>query len=108
MGASDASTGVRTAIVLIDNIVIKDAANTNVVTQWQFDDATTIEAGLPGSRPGDKWSRPPYSPVDTNAAARNEFLACDGNPAIGSLRTVAPFSADAQYFETERPFREHA
>jgi hypothetical protein len=105
-GADDAGT-TTTAIVLIDSVVIKDAANANVVEQWQFDDATKIEPGLPASRPGDKWSRPPYSPIDIAASASNTFLACAGNPAAGSMKEVVPFTAFDQYYEVSVLFAEH-
>jgi hypothetical protein len=116
VGANDAGTGdagasdagaTTTAIVLIDNVVIRDAANTNVVAQWQFDDATTIDEALADPRAGDKWSRPPFSPIDTASAARNTFLACDGNPAAGSMKEVIPFTDAAQYYEVSVLFAEH-
>jgi hypothetical protein len=105
-GASDAGT-TTTAIVLFDNIVIKDAANATVATQWQFNDATTIAETFDAGRPGDKWSLPPYSPIDNDSAARNSFLACAGNPAAGSMKEVVPFTAHDQYYEVSVLFAEH-
>ena len=105
-GSSDAGT-TTTAIVLIDNVVIRDAANTNIVAQWQFDDATSIDEALVDPRAGDKWSRPPFSPIDTAGAARNTFLACDGNPTAGSMKEVIPFTDAAQYYEVSVLFAEH-
>jgi hypothetical protein len=114
VGASDAATAdagdagtTTTAIVLVDNVVIRDAANTNVVAQWQFDNATTIAEAIVDPRPGDQWSRPPYSPIDTASTARNTFLACDGNPAPGSMKEVVPFTAHDQYYEVSVLFAEH-
>jgi len=63
--------------------VIRDAANTNVVVQWQF------------------------SPIDIAGTARNTYLACDGNPANGSMKEVIPFTDIAQYYEVSVLFAEH-
>jgi hypothetical protein len=105
-GASDAGT-TTTAIVLVDNVVIRDATNTNVVAQWQFDNASTIAEAIVDPRPADQWSRPPYSPINTANGAKNTFIACAGNPAAGSMKEVIPFTARDQYYEVSVLFAEH-
>jgi len=104
-GTGDAGTA-KTAIVLIDGVVMQDATNT-VVAQWQFNDASTIAEGLIDPRPGDKWSRVPYSPIAIASGASNTFLACAGNPAAGSMKEVIPFTDAAQYYEVSVLFAEH-
>jgi hypothetical protein len=106
-GAGSADGGsAKTAIVLIDDVVIKDANNATVM-QWQFDDGTAIAPANTDPRPGDKWSRVPYSPTAIASGASNTFLACAGNPGAGSLKYVIPFTDAAQYAEVSVLFAEH-
>jgi hypothetical protein len=97
-GAGGASDSVTTAIVLIDDVVVTSSDNTTVLAQWQFPDATTI-ADTSTARPGDKWSRTPYSSIGDTQTPSDTFLACDGNPAAGSIKNIIPFSADNQYYQ---------
>ena len=98
---------VTTAVVLLDSVIVKDASNTNVVVQWLFDNANDIVDSSSEPRPGDKWTRTPYSPIGTAAGAHDTLFMCDGNPANGSLRNVAPFTANDQYYELSVPFAQH-
>jgi hypothetical protein len=97
-GAGNASDSVTTAIVLIDDVVVTSSDNTTVLAQWQFPDATTI-ADTSTNRPGDKWSRTPYSSIGDTQTPSDTFLACDGNPAAGSIKNIIPFTADNQYYQ---------
>jgi hypothetical protein len=97
-GAGGASDSVTTAIVLIDDVVVTSSDTTTVLAQWQFPDATTI-ADTSTARPGDKWSRTPYSNIGDTQTPSDTFLACDGNPAGGSIKNIIPFTADNQYYQ---------
>ncbi len=93
--------GVTSAVVLIDSVVVDGAT---VIAEWQFDDATTISDET--NYPADKWSRIVFDPgsLGDDAGAHATFLACDGDPADGSLKAVVPFSDINQYFELGCPF----
>jgi len=104
-GTTVADSGsVTTAIVLIDNVVLKNAANTTIVKQWQFDTAADIVDSASMPRPGDKWTRTPYPAVNLAAGAHDNWAPCDGNPAPGSFRNIIPFTAVDQYYEVSVPF----
>jgi hypothetical protein len=94
------------AVVLFDSVVVKDAANA-AYKDWQF--ATAADIADVTTHPGDKWSRPPYDPgsLGNDAAAHDTFVACDGEPGLGSLKNVVPFSDANQYYELAVPFAEH-
>lgn len=104
VGGAGGATATTTAVVLIDNVVVKKAATT--VTQWQFADATTILDAAAGDTPtADKWSRSNYGyTVSGSASASDKFIACAGNPAAGSLKNIAPFTAADQQYEIRVPF----
>jgi hypothetical protein len=95
---------VGTAVILIDNVVVKNGAT--VVHQWQFADATQISNSFTPTNPGDKWSRYFYGdPASKSGAGASNLLAkCDGNPAPGSLKNVVPFTDANQYYEVDVPF----
>ncbi len=107
---ADENTGVGTgsnvtaAVVLIDDVEIKDTTST-LATSWEFADATTI-ADVNTARPGDKWSRTSYGNADITGAS-DTFLACAGNPAAGSLKNIIPFSDDNQYYQVSVLFAAH-
>jgi len=98
-------TNVTTAVVLIDDVVIDDAAST-LATSWQFTDGTTITDTNSMPRPADKWSRTSYGNADITGAS-DTFLSCAGNPAAGSLKNVIPFSDDNQYYQVSVLFAAH-
>jgi hypothetical protein len=102
-GAGGAAS-VGTAVILIDNVVVKNGAT--VVHQWQFADATQISNSFTPTNPGDKWSRYFYGdPSSKSGAGASNLLAkCDGNPAPGSLKNVVPFTDANQYYEVDVPF----
>ncbi|HWZ89491.1 MAG TPA: hypothetical protein VNW92_11595 [Polyangiaceae bacterium] len=112
LGLSPSATNpVTTAVVLIDDVVIQDSFMSKTLFQWQFGDATTIADTNTDPRPGDKWSRTALF-SDTNKVSRapgahSAFLACDGNPAAGSLKNIIPFSAPNQYYEVSVLFAAH-
>ena len=96
---SGGAPGASTAIVLLDNVVVKKAAATLI--QWQFADATAISnTSATDAPPADKWARSAYGyTVSGNAGASDAFLACAGNPTGGSLKNIAPFTAADQQYE---------
>jgi hypothetical protein len=105
------TAGASTAIVLFDDIVIYDSTKTKILFQWQFADANTIADTATDPRPADKWSRTQFfgdvNKVSRATGAHSTFLACDGNPAAGSLKNVIPFVAPSQYYETSVLFAPH-
>ena len=107
MSAAAAST----AIVLYDNVVIHDAANTKILSQWQFADGTAIADTTTDPRPADKWSRSQFfgdvNKVSRAPGAHSTFLTCDGTPAVGSLKNTIPFIAASQYYEASVLFASH-
>lgn len=102
-GAAGAGSA-TTAVVLIDNVVVKKGAATAV--EWQFANGTTIVDAAAGDTPtADKWSRSNYGyTVSGSAGAANTFLACAGSPAAGSLKNIVPFTAIDQQYEVRVPF----
>jgi hypothetical protein len=105
------AAGASTAIVLFDDIVINDVTKTKILFQWQFTDGSTIADTVTDPRPPDKWSRTQFfgdvNKVSRGAGAHSTFLACDGNPAAGSLKNVIPFVAASQYYEASVLFAPH-
>jgi len=103
-GSGGDGPGIDTAVVLLDNVVVKKAAVAK--WQWQFDDAKQISDSYTPTNPGDKWSRYFYGdPASkSGAGARNPFSKCDGSPAPGSLKSIIPFTAANQYYELDVPF----
>jgi hypothetical protein len=110
-GGKASAVPATTAIVVFDNVVIRDAANTSILFQWQFADGTTIADTTTDPRPPDKWSRSQFfgdaNKVSRAPGAHSTFLACDGTPAIGSLKNIIPFTAAGQYYEASALFAEH-
>ena len=99
-GAGGAGPAATTAVVLVDNITVKNG-NT-VVKAWTFDDGNDIADLLKGDI-GDKWLRPPFDQGGGNLAysspyAHDVFSKCDGKPA-GSLMNLVPFTDAAQYYK---------
>ncbi|HXK19363.1 MAG TPA: hypothetical protein VNG33_16245 [Polyangiaceae bacterium] len=109
-GFSAAGSGgvgsVVTAIVLVDNVIVKDAAAA-AYKSWVFADATDILDDKVGNV-GDKWVRFPFDAgsIGNNTGAHDVFSKCDGNPK-GSLKTVVPFTMAGQYFEVGLGFASH-
>ena len=103
-GGAGGAPSVETAVVLIDNVVVKNGAA--VVHEWQFANAAQISNSFTPDNPGDKWSRYFYGdPASKSGAGASNLLAkCDGNPAPGSLKNVVPFSDANQYYEVDVPF----
>jgi hypothetical protein len=97
-GSGGAAPDFESALILIDDIQVKDGAT--LEHQWQFADDTQISTLLPGNNPGDKWSRW-YGAVNTGSEIG---FSCDGNPAAGSLKNLVPFTAANQYHELGVPF----
>jgi len=104
-GAGGAGS-VVTAIVLVDNVVVKDGAAA-AYKSWLFADATDIVDDKVGNV-GDKWVRFPFdaASIGNNAGAHDVFSKCDGNPK-GSLKNVVPFTMAGQYYETGVGFAGH-
>jgi hypothetical protein len=99
-GAGGAGPEATTAVVLVDNIVVKNGATT--YKSWLFADATAILDEVVGDV-GDKWVRPPFDTNPDNLAqssafAHDVFSKCSGKPA-GSLKNVIPFVKPAQYYK---------
>lgn len=97
-------SGYQTAIVLVDNIIVKDGATTE--TSWLFENGADI-ADSTANNVGGKWLRPDFGFVPPNitleAGSHNVFAKCDGNPA-GSMKLVIPFTGAAEYFEVHNGF----
>jgi len=104
-GAGGAGS-VVTAIVLVDNVVVKDGAAA-AYKSWVFADAMDILDDKVGNV-GDKWLRFPFDAgsIGNNAGAHDVFSKCDGNPK-GSLKNVVPFTMAGQYYETGVGFAGH-
>jgi hypothetical protein len=100
-----------TALVLVDDVVIHDATNTKILFQWQFADGTVIADTTTDPRPADKWSRSQFfgdvNKISRAPGAHSTFLACDGNPDVGSLKNTIPFTAASQYYEVSVLFAAH-
>jgi hypothetical protein len=105
-GGVGGAGSVQTAIVLVDNIVVKDGAAA-AYKSWPFADATDILDDKVGNV-GDKWVRLPFDAgsIGNNAGAHDVFSKCGGNPA-GSLKNVVPFTAAGQYYEIGVGFAVH-
>jgi hypothetical protein len=100
-----------TALVVLDDVVIHDASNTKILFQWQFADGTVIADTTTDPRPPDKWSRSQFfgdaNKISRASGAHSTFLACDGNPDVGSLKNIIPFTAASQYYEASVLFAAH-
>jgi hypothetical protein len=100
-----------TALVVLDDVVIHDATNTKILFQWQFVDGTVIADTTTDPRPADKWSRSQFfgdvNKISRAPGAHSTFLACDGNPDVGSLKNIIPFTAASQYYEVSALFAAH-
>ena len=100
-----------TALVVLDDVVIHDATNTKILFQWQFADGTVIADTTTDPRPADKWSRSQFfgdvNKISRAPGAHNTFLACDGNPDVGSLKNIIPFTAASQYYDVSVLFAAH-
>ena len=101
--AAGGAGSVGTAVVLIDNVVVKKAGAT--VIQWQFADNTTIVDEATGDTPtAGKWARSNYGyTVSKLATASDTFIDCAGNPAAGALKNIVPFSAVGDQYEIRVP-----
>jgi hypothetical protein len=97
-GGGGGAAPFESAVILIDDIQVKDGAA--LEHQWQFADDTQISTALPGNNPGDKWSRW-YGAINIGSEIG---FSCEGNPAAGSLKNLVPFSAANQYHELGVPF----
>jgi hypothetical protein len=97
-GSGGGAAPFESAVILIDDIQVKDGAA--LEHQWQFADDTQISTALPGNNPGDKWSRW-YGAINIGSEIG---FSCEGNPAAGSLKNLVPFSAANQYHELGVPF----
>ena len=101
-GGAGGAASVTTAIVLLDDVVIKDAANTAIKAEWHFADGTTISDADTASHAADQWARGPKygdpANVSSDAGAHSTFFVCSGSTAAGSLKNVIPFTAVAQYY----------
>jgi hypothetical protein len=94
---------VSTAIVLLDNVQVKDGST--VVEEWQFEDATAISNST--TYTADKWIRQTGwgGADDVIDAATNTFFACgSGDLSNGSMRNVIPFDAADQVYITRIGF----
>lgn len=99
-GGGGGAPSVETAVVLLDNVVVKNGATT--VKTWAFangDDILDDDVG----NVGDKWVRPPFDTGADNVAysspfAHDVFSKCDGKLA-GSLMNIVPFVKAAQYYK---------
>jgi hypothetical protein len=100
-----------TALVVLDDVVIHDATNTKILFQWQFADGTVIADTTTDPRPADKWSRSQFfgdvNKISRAPGAHSTFLACDGDPDVGSLKNIIPFTAASQYYEVSALFAAH-
>jgi len=99
-GGAGGAPSVETAVVLLDNVVVKNGATT--VKTWAFTNGDDILDDDVGNV-GDKWLRPPFDTGADNVAysspfAHDVFAKCDGKPA-GSLRNIVPFVKAAQYYK---------
>jgi hypothetical protein len=99
-GGGAGAPSVETAVVLLDNVVVKNGATT--VKTWAFANGDDILDKAVGDV-GDKWLRPPFDTGADNVAysspfAHDVFSKCDGKPA-GSLLNVVPFVKAAQYYK---------
>ncbi len=100
---------VTPAIVLIDDVVVQDAKQSRVISEWQFSDGATIVDTDTDPRPGNKWSRTSLfgdpNKVSRVPGAHSTFLSCDGAPTNGSLKNLIPFSLAGQYYEDSALFQ---
>jgi hypothetical protein len=99
-GGGAGAPSVETAVVLLDNVVVKNGAA--VVKTWAFATGEDILDAAVGNV-GDKWLRPPFDTGADNVAysspfAHDVFAKCDGKPA-GSLLNIVPFVKAAQYYK---------
>lgn len=99
-GGAGGGPSVETAVVVIDNVTVKNGAT--VVKTWAFDDDADILDDVVGDV-GDKWCRPPFDTGAGNLAysspyAHNVFSQCEGKPA-GALKNIVPFTQAAQYYK---------
>jgi hypothetical protein len=97
-GGAGGAPAYDTAVILIDDIQVKDGAT--LKHQWQFADEAIVSVAVPPDNPGDRWSRY-YGPLNATSSIG---LGCDGEPAAGSLYNMIPFSDANQYHELGVPF----
>ena len=106
-----AAAKASTAVVVLDDVVIRDATNTKILFQWQFADDKAIADTTTDPRPADQWSRSQYfgdmNKLSRAPGAHSTFLACDGSPDVGSLKNTIPFTGASQYYEASALFAAH-